>query len=227
MRPRLSWRRRLARALLDRGAVFYPEHRSSWASAMRAEAEYIDDDREALNWAVGSCRAGAVERLQWLGSRFLPSTHSLGLVWIGMFIVSSAFNLSIMLATRLHFDGTASMMGRLIDGYRYDRFVRLADALPVGVLALMGAAVALFVLCLFLSLRKRPIAYTAFCGAAAFSLAVWLVQLAIPAYSDAMSLSHRWRIGICFAMTAAILMMLKSGKPSPQLTTRRVGESQQ
>jgi hypothetical protein len=208
MTYKLTWRRRWAQKILHGNAVMLPFRRSSWAAAMRAEAQHIDDDREVLTWALGCLRAGCAARLDGLRPRKILTLHSLAVAWIAMFIVSSIFNVSIALATRLRLQGMASAMGRLIEGFHYDRFVPFADAMPLGLFVVMGTVVVVFGVSLFLSLRRHPAAFATFCCAVALSVATWLYQLGIPAYVQAMSSQHRWRIGICFAMTMGVLSVL-------------------
>jgi hypothetical protein len=209
-----TWRRRLAQHALRLSEALLPAKRSSWIAVMRTEAQYIDDDREALSWALGSVRAGAAERLRALRLRRLFSPHALGILWIVIFIVSSAFNVSLALAARLGYQRTANALGWWMKEFQYDRFVPLADAMPIGLFVLMGLVVVLFSVSLYLSLRNRPAAFAAFCCAIGFSLAAWLYQLGIPAYLQALSPQHRWRIGICFALTAAVLSALRMGTPA-------------
>jgi hypothetical protein len=222
-----TWRRRLAQQLLRHSAALLPSQRSAWAAAMRAEVQHIDDDGAALVWALGSMRAGIAERLRALRMHRMPSLHALGVLWIVMLIGSSAFNVSIAVATRLRLQGVASALGRLLEGFRYDRFVPFADAMPTGLFVLMGLVVVLFAVSLSLSLRRRPAAFSAFCSAVGLSFVAWLYQLGIPAYVQAMSLQHRWRIGICFLLTAAVLAALRLcavvPKPAP---ARLAGRSQ-
>jgi hypothetical protein len=217
-RPASSWRRRLAQHALRLSAALLPSERISWAAVMRSEAQHLDDDREALSWALGSVRAGAVERLRALRLRRLFSPHALGILWIVIFIVSSAFNVSVALAARLGYQRTATTLGWWMREFQYERFVPLADAMPIGLFVLMGLVVVLFSVSLYLSLRNRPAAFTAFCCAVGFSLAAWLYQLGIPAYLQALSPQHRWRIGICFVLTAAVLSALRLGSPAPRPT---------
>jgi hypothetical protein len=202
-----------------------PAERSIWAAAMRMEVQYIDDDREALKWALGAVRAGFAERLRAVRAHRVLSVQSLAVMWIIMFIISSAFNVSIALATRLRMQGMASAMGWLLDGFRYDRFVRLADAMPAGLFVLMGSVVVLFAVSLALSLRRRPAAFAVFCVAVGLSLAAWLYELGIPAYTHAMSPQHRLRIGACFVLTAGVLSALRicgtAANASPQRSEGR------
>lgn len=217
-----TWRRRMAQKMLHHGAVLLPPERSSWAAAMRTEAEHIDDDREALEWALGSVRAGFTERLRVLRAHKMLTTHSLAVLWIVMFIVSSAFNVSIALATRLRFHGMASAMGRLIEGFHYDRYVPLADAMPMELFVLMGLVLVLFVVSLSLSLKRRPAAFAVFCGAVGLSLCAWLYLLGIPAYGQAISPEHRWRIGVCFVLTAGVLCALRLCDTAPNSPMQRL-----
>jgi hypothetical protein len=222
----LTWHRRLAQRVLQNSAVILPPQRSDWAAAMRTEVQYIDDDREALRWALGSVRAGCTERLQALRRHQFLTIHSLVVLWIVMFIVSSAFNISIALATRLRFQGTASAMGQLLEGFHYDRFVPLADAMPMGLFVLMGFVVVLFAASLNLSLRRRPAAFAAFCSAVILSLGAWLFELGIPAYMQAMSPQHLWRIGICFILTAGVLTVLRFTSAPPNSSIQRLKRRQ-
>jgi hypothetical protein len=199
-----------------------PPERSAWAAAICMEVQHIDDDREALTWALGSLRAGFAERLRAVRACKMLTAHSLAVLWIGMFIISSAFNMSIALATRLRFHGVASAMGGLLDGFRYDRFVPLADAMPAGLFVLMGLVVVLFAISLSLSLRRRPAAFAVFASAVGLSLVAWLCELGIPAYVQAMSLQHRWRIGICFVLTAGVLSALRYWGAAPDSSMQRL-----
>jgi hypothetical protein len=217
----LHWRRRLAQKVLRLGATLLPVDRLSWAAAMRSEVEHIEDDREALSWALGSVRAGLAERMRLWRTRGPVSAHALGIVWIVIFIVSSAFNVSIALAARMGYQRAASALGWWMKGFQYDRFVPLAKAMPAGLFALMALVVMLFTLSLYLSLRNRPAAFAAFCSALGLSLAAWLYQLGIPAYMQAISLQHRWRIGICFVLTAAVLSALRFGSRAPNPSLHR------
>ncbi|MHB8478112.1 MAG: hypothetical protein ACYDBZ_17690 [Steroidobacteraceae bacterium] len=218
----LTWRRRLARTALRFGAALLPAGRLTWAAAMRAEAQHISDDREALHWALGSICACAAERLRVLRVRGPFSTHSLGILWIVIFIVSSAFNVSIALAARLGYQRTASALGWWMREFQYDRFVPFAAAMPPGLFVLMGFVVVLFSVSLYLSVRNHPASFATFCAALAVSLATWLYQLGIPAYLQALSPQHRWRIGICFALTAGVLGALRWGSPVPDSSMRNL-----
>jgi hypothetical protein len=190
---------------------------------MRAEAQHIDDDREALRFAIGGLYAGYAERLRMFAARKAFSMHSLAVLWIIMFMVSGVFNVGIVLATRLRYEGIASAMGTVMQGFRYHQFVTLADAIPVELFVLMALAVALFAASLALSLRRRPAAFATFCSAAGLSLGIWLYELGIPAYLQAMSAQHLWRNGICFVLTAGVLIAARFSAATPRRPLQRFG----
>jgi len=217
---RLTWHRLLAQKLLRHAVALLPPDQSSWAGAMRIEIQYIEDDREALSWAPGSFRACLTERLRiW---RPHISAHSLGILWIVVFMVSSAYNMSIAVAARLGYQRTASALGWWMKDFQYDRFAQFADSIPIGLFALMGLVVLLFTASLKLNLRNRPAAFATFCCALGLSLVAWLYQLGIPAYLQAMSSPHRWRIGICFALTASVLGALRLLGAPPNSSIQRL-----
>jgi hypothetical protein len=204
-----TWRRRFAETALRVSARLLPRERTSWAAVMRAEAQHIADDGEALRWALGSAHACVVERFRAWRVQRLFSAHSLGILWIVIFVVSSAFNVSLALAARLGYPRVASALGWWMKEFQYDRFAPFANAMPLGLFVLMGLVVVLFSASLYFNLRSHPAAFALFCCALALSLAAWLFQLGIPAYLQALSPQHRWRIGICFAMTAGVLGALR------------------
>jgi hypothetical protein len=208
-------------------ALLLPADRRAWADAMRAETQHIEDDREALGWALGSIRAGALERLRTLRMHRFLSPRALGNLWIVLFIVSSTYNVCIALAARLGYMRTASALGWWLRDFRYEQFAPLANSMSIGWFLGMGAVVALFSVSLYLSLRSRPAAFTVFCCALGLSLAAWLYQLGIPAYLQASSSVHRWRIGLCFALTAAILAALRGGSAPPAAMHRPMGGTRQ
>jgi hypothetical protein len=208
-----AWQRALALKLVEQGVVLLPSQRASWAAAMRHEILHIDDDHEALGWALGSFRACLAERVRALRVHRIFSARSIGILWIVLFVVTSAYNLAIAFAARLGFDRSVSALGWWMKDFQFDRFSKFANAMPVGLLALLSAVVVLFSASLSLNLRRRPLGFATFCCAIVLSSVAWLYQLSIPAYLQAISTPHRWRIGICFVLTAAILGVLRIPVP--------------
>jgi hypothetical protein len=218
MKASERWRRRLARQVTQLAAVLLPPRRSAWAAAMRAELAHIDDDAEALHWSLGNLRACLAEQLHALPLKALFSTRAISLLWIVIFITSSVFNLALPLAVRLRRTRIAEVLGSWLKDYHHERLLALADAMPAGLYLAMALVVVAFSITLYLSIRGRASALLAFAISVATSLAVWLYELGMPAYTHALSTPHRWRIGICFLMTAAILTALRRGHRPPQPT---------
>jgi hypothetical protein len=106
--------------------------------------------------------------------------------------------------------------------FQYDRFLEFANAIPVGLFVVLGTVVILFFASLKLHLRDRPGSFATFCYAMTLSLVAWLYQLGIPAYLQAISTPHRWRIGLCFVLTAGVLSALRLPGPAPKATTGRL-----
>jgi hypothetical protein len=223
MRISSTWQRQLALKLVKQGVLVLPSQRASWAVAMRSEIAHIDDDREALKWALGSFRACLTERLR---SHRMFSARAIGILWIALFVITSAYNLLIALAARLGFDHAVSSLGWWMRDFQYDRFSRFANAMPVGLFAFLGAVVLLFAASLSLNLRRRPSGFATFCCAIGLSCAAWMYQLCIPAYLEAISTPHRWRIGICFVLTAVILSALRIPAPASSRTRLLAGRLQ-
>ncbi|MFL6603565.1 MAG: hypothetical protein ACJ8R9_19870 [Steroidobacteraceae bacterium] len=63
MNEPVSLRRRLALSLLRSVHQLLPISSLDWAKAMRAELDHLEDDREALRWAIGCVVAGSKERI--------------------------------------------------------------------------------------------------------------------------------------------------------------------
>jgi hypothetical protein len=205
------WRRRLAAQLLDLAARLLPPERRAWSAAMRAEALHLGD-REALAWALGSVRAGLALRLSASASSGWLSLRAVSVLWMVMFLCSSAFNLAILVAARLRLHAATAALGVWFEGFHYDRFLEFADAIPALLLLWLALVALAFGVALRLGVRRHPAAFTTFAAAAGMSLLAWLYELSIPAYATAASANHRLRIGICFAMTAAILALLRPAR---------------
>jgi hypothetical protein len=58
-----SLERRLALSLVRHAVFMLPRRSASWATAMQHEMEYIQQDREALRWAVGCVSTGYLQRI--------------------------------------------------------------------------------------------------------------------------------------------------------------------
>jgi len=147
-----------------------PAAQAAWSAVMSAEVQHIADDREALSWALGSIRASVAERLRFLWRHRWVSARAVGVLWVVIFTVSSAFNLGMAVAARLGYERAASRLGYFLRGYSADRFQAFAAAMPIGWYVLMSLVVIGFTISLYLNLRSRAAAFNTFCGTLALSL---------------------------------------------------------
>ena len=63
MNESASFKRWLAQALLRRARQILPDSRLEWAKAMQTELDHLENDGDALGWAIGCVVAGSKERI--------------------------------------------------------------------------------------------------------------------------------------------------------------------
>jgi hypothetical protein len=63
MNESVSFKRWLAHALLRRAQKLLPTSRLEWAKAMQTELDHLENDGDALTWAMGCVVAGLMERI--------------------------------------------------------------------------------------------------------------------------------------------------------------------
>ena len=63
MNESASFKRWLAQALLRRARQLLPASRLEWAKAMQTELDHLENDGDALGWAIGCVVAGSKERI--------------------------------------------------------------------------------------------------------------------------------------------------------------------
>jgi hypothetical protein len=176
--------RRVALILAHHAARILPSVRSSWAEAMIREVEFIESDRAALAWAVGSVLASYAERV-----RSMNLIHTLWVSWmLAVLALWQALRMffapSLTIAYRLHELGIANALGARTPGDDYHRFIPLMDATPnwlLGIWVLSG------LLCLATAwrlLRNRHGAYPFFVAALLLQLAGEAVVYLMPAYAQ-------------------------------------------
>jgi hypothetical protein len=176
-------------------AVVLPAQRSAWAAAMRMEAYSTSMMTARRSVGARQHARGLCRRLRATRAHKMLTFRSLAVLWIVMFVFSSAFNVSIALAARLRFQVWPPQWAGCSRWLPLRSLRSVCRRNACGLFVLMGLVVVLFAVSLVLSLRRRPAAFAAFCSAVGLSLVAWLYQLGIPAYMQAMSPQHRWRIG--------------------------------
>ena len=186
----MSWSRRCAVYLVRHAAGVLPQARTTWADAMEHEVRHVEDDREALRWAVGCVRAGYSERIE--AMRIVDSwivRWLLALV-IGCNALDTLFAPVLTLAWRSHHLEIAAFLGGFTPGDDYRRFIPLMDALPGWVAALQCVAAALFLLSAWKLLRNRRSAFAPFAAALLLALVTWRIERRIPVYDTLFSPRH-------------------------------------
>jgi hypothetical protein len=184
---RLRGLRRLASAVMRHASRTLPPDRASWGKAMDHEFHHIDDDLEALRWALGCAAASYVERggvVGWARSR--PARLVLALL-IARQTVSMLFAPALWAACRLHDPGLARFLGGFTPGDDYRRFIPLLQATPWWVYGLWIVAAGFFLVSAWHLLSGERAAFHLFAFAWALgSLGNWVAG-SLPAYKAAFS----------------------------------------
>lgn len=159
--------RRIARALMRHAARVMPS--SDWGAAMQNELEAIEDDRVALNWAVGCVAAGYEERLNVLLQSWYARAALACL--IALLALREFFAPLLIFAYRMNYLGLAHFLGLRTGGDDYRRLVPIMDATPFWVVALWAAAGLLFLVALWQMLRRTGASHVPFFLGAGLDLA--------------------------------------------------------
>lgn len=98
-----SWRRRAAITLVRWSALLLPTERKEWVAAMRAETDAIDEDRAALDFALGCLWTSIKERI--CKVKFVTSVLNIGIP-AGLFALAA-----IAVHLSGHHDGADTQVG--------------------------------------------------------------------------------------------------------------------
>jgi hypothetical protein len=176
--------RRMALVLMAYAARSFPPERALWADAMRGEMLQIENDNEALRWALGCVLTSYRERvlaMAFMDTRAARMVLALLLFYWAMRELFAPTHLLHNFA-----NGLADMGVRAAD---LDRFNSLLGLTPLWLQALWTAAAVACLLSAWALLRARPVAFAWFLGAAAFevlaTMGVHLLDNGVPAYHQA------------------------------------------
>ncbi|MDE2182852.1 MAG: hypothetical protein KGJ78_07505 [Alphaproteobacteria bacterium] len=158
---------------------------------MRFEVQEIEDDGEALHWAMGCVlagyREGAMIALQAKPARWLFAIVMLGLAWREFFAPL------LTLAYKLGDAPLARLLGRLTPGDDYRRFIPLMDATPLWIQAMWVMSAVLLIAAAVALLWKKRAAFGLFASAMLLEIAGTLISRQIPAYHAAFAFtSFHW-----------------------------------
>ena len=149
---RETLRRRIAQDLLHHAARVMPQSELQWGGAMQNELEAIEDDGDALAWAIGCIQAGYWER----SNAMIQSWYAraaLALL-IALLALREFFAPLLIFAWRMQYLGLAHFLGLRTAGDDYRRLVPVMEATPSWLPVLWVAAGLLYLAALWRMLRK-------------------------------------------------------------------------
>jgi hypothetical protein len=167
--------RRIARALLRHAAQVMPHGDMCWDQAMQNELQAIEDDREALRWAIGCVMAGYRERSHALLQAWYAR---LGLAClIGLLALREFFAPVLIFAYRMKYWGLAHFLGLRTAGDDYRRLIPVMDATPAWLPVLWIVAGLFYLVALWRMLRRAQGSTALFFSAFGLDLAgIWAIQ---------------------------------------------------
>jgi hypothetical protein len=197
---------------------------AEWGEAMRNELDEIDDDVEALRWAIGSVLASYRERLMSMLDR--PTVRWLFAFLVVVLGVREFFAPALTFAYRFGDLPLAQTLGGFTPGDDYRRFIPLMEATPLWLLGMWVASGATFLASAMMLVWKRQAAFLCFVAAVFLEIASGLIARTLPEYQAAFSFgSFRWvrdavipaaQITLPLAMTVAFWAMTSRGRVTSQ-----------
>ncbi len=217
MKQAMSRSRRFALGLVRHAARVLPRARKSWADAMEHEVRHLEEDRDALSWAVGCVRAGYSERVKAMKVIDSWPVRWLLVAVIGCNALDTLFAPILAVAWRSHHLGVAAFLGGFTPGDDYRRFIPLMDALPGWVIALQCIAGALFLVSAWKVLRDRRAAFAPFAAALILAVVTWCFQKRIPVYDTLFSARHLQGDYVIFGILTLLGVVLWHVSRSPDV----------
>jgi len=175
--------RKISWVLLSHARMVMPQGRAFWAAGMVNELDHIDDDGEALRWAVGGVMTAYLER----ASAFFGSAPVRGLIMLPLLfeVMQAVFAQTMTLAWRLGATGVLGVMGAQTPGDDYHRFIPLLRLVPDWYVAAGFIAGALVLASAVQLLRKRPSAVILFIAGIVVGLVAESLVHTVPGYNEA------------------------------------------
>ena len=152
--------RQFANALMRHAARVMPSSDKAWGDAMRNEMQFIEEDGEALRWAVGCLITS-------YGERTLCLLHSRPVRWTlagltSLLAMREFFAPAMVMAYRLQSQGPLQLLGAQTAGHDYHRFTPLLETVPSWILMFWIVSGLLYVGALWRLLRDAGAAYVPF-----------------------------------------------------------------
>jgi hypothetical protein len=152
-----------------------PQGDMHWGRAMQSELEAIEDDREALRWAMGCVSAGYWERANvMLQTRY--ARWALAFL-IALLALREFFAPLLILSYRMKYLGLSHFLGLRTAGDDYRRLIPIMDATPSWLAVLWVTAGLLYLVALWRMLRRADGGVVLFFLAFGLDLAgIWAVK---------------------------------------------------
>jgi hypothetical protein len=167
--------RHIAQALLRHAGRVMPQGDLQWGQAMQNELRAIEDDREALAWAIGCLKAGYGERSNGMLQTWYARAALACL--IALLALREFFAPLLILAWRMPYPGLAHFLGLRTAGDDYRRLIPVMDATPSWLPVLWVAAGLLYLAALWRMLRKsNGSAALFFLGFGLELVGLWAIQ---------------------------------------------------
>lgn len=167
--------RRVAQALLRHAAQIMPHGDMRWDQAMQNELHAIEDDREALRWAIGCVIAGYWER----SNAMLRTWYARAALacLIALLALREFCAPLLIFAYRMNYLGLAHFLGLRTAGDDYRRLIPVMDATPSWLPVLWVAAGLLYLVALWRMLRRLDGSTALFFSAFCLDLAgIWAIR---------------------------------------------------
>ncbi|HUE62923.1 MAG TPA: hypothetical protein VMO78_00990 [Rhizomicrobium sp.] len=167
--------RRVAQALLRHAAQIMPHGDMRWDQAMQNELHAIEDDREALRWAIGCVIAGYWER----SNAMLRTWYARAALacLIALLALREFFAPLLIFAYRMNYLELAHFLGLRTAGDDFRRLTPVMDATPSWLPVLWVAAGLLYIVALWRMLRRLDGSTALFFSAFCLDLAgIWAIQ---------------------------------------------------
>jgi hypothetical protein len=176
MMPHATRTRRLADAIARYGVRVMPTVLTHWARAMQNELAYVENDREALKWAVSCMRSACAARLRRLHLLELLPVQAAGVIVAASCAFEMTFATAMTVAYHLHATGTTELLGRMTPGGDYRRLIPLMEVIPAWLHGLLVAAGGCYFVAIFCLLGRRREAHLLLFLAVLLTLATRMLE---------------------------------------------------
>jgi len=188
-------------------AKVFPFGRQEWAAAMHAELQGIENDCEALRWAIGCLRTGLRERCR-LGLLDLRVARWTVALWAIYQVEGNLCDAFLVLSYKLGQLGITQFLSRCTGSKDYHPLVSLFDATAVWEPSLCLVGGALYLLGVVAVLRRSHYAFALFLSALLGEVSLWLYELTKPLFVAIYSSADLVHDTLLYTVTALLVLAL-------------------